>query len=580
MSLTRSDCLPAAFCALMILVHVPVLAATPTGAVIASFQFPDADIVGLSAGSDGEVAVYDQTPGANGSLLRFLQASVVNNKIQIVEAPQTLTLTGNPPGFKGWMLRDGDLLYALARRSATNSGRMHWEQMWLYVIDNHTVLNAINYNGTDQVNGDQPLAAPEDYRYAVNGFTLKPSGSEGGNNVRLIIDDTLKGNLDILDLDASGSNLVEQQRYSYRNRLEDGCQWPDTDPGPDYVCNWHSIAGNGLALDWAFETRTPPSDPDLFDRDEIYLLDPLTSQAHVQPISLAQPGAAFWAQKEPVIELANFDPLLANGVESLESATRLDQLWVASGMQSFDKGFVTRIDMLHRTGQVIDPVYGDQNILLRDAADPEHWFIPVANGFIAPSSLMIREIKQGKVVNSITALNDYDAFGYSLDAATYDTRYGLVYLAIDDTVYVVPVSAPGLNDSDGDGIPNHLDPDDDNDGIPDEWEHDHKLDPLNPADAGLDSDGDTYSNFTEYLAQSNPWDDTSRPTGSCGEDTVVIENLVYPNEEIPPCQGGRLIIAGPGVTVSGGASLTYSAPWVILQPDFRVIKGGIVHIQQ
>jgi len=487
MNRIHHNCLQKLFLLATMLVTFPVFAITPTDAVLESFQFPGGAVVGLSAGPDGEVAVYDRTPGSSNSLLRFLQAQMVNQEIQVLEAPETITLVGDAPQFKGWMLRDGELLYALSRRTASTSFRIPWDQMWLYIIAGRSTLKAINYNGTDEISGGKPSSAPEDFRYTVNGFTLKPAGSEGGNNIRLVVDDTVKGNLDILDLGANSLSLVTQHRYSYRPRLEDDCQWPDIVPGP-WSCHFRSIIGNGLTLDWAFETRTSDSEPNLFNRDLVYLLDPLTSQVHVQPISLAEPGAVFWAQKEPRIDLSTFDFMLSNGVESLHSSARLDQLWIASGVQAFDEGFVTKIDTLHLAGQVLDPVYADQNMLLDDPTDPDHWFIPVSDGFTNPSPLILREVKNGNIIKSITALTDYA--DYSLKAATYDPRYGLAYLAIDDTVYVVSVSAPGGNDSDNDGIPNHLDPDDDNDGLPDLWEREHKLDPLNAAHADQSGEPD------------------------------------------------------------------------------------------
>lgn len=50
------------------------------------------------------------------------------------------------------------------------------------------------------------------------------------------------------------------------------------------------------------------------------------------------------------------------------------------------------------------------------------------------------------------------------------------------------------------------DSDKDNDGLPDFWELLHQLDPENPGDAALDSDGDTMSNLAEYLAGTLPRD--------------------------------------------------------------------------
>ncbi|HUR45660.1 MAG TPA: hypothetical protein VMZ27_07275, partial [Candidatus Saccharimonadales bacterium] len=51
--------------------------------------------------------------------------------------------------------------------------------------------------------------------------------------------------------------------------------------------------------------------------------------------------------------------------------------------------------------------------------------------------------------------------------------------------------------------------DTDHDGIPDAWETSHQLDPGNPGDAILDSDGDGQTNLQEYRASTNPQDSNS-----------------------------------------------------------------------
>lgn len=46
--------------------------------------------------------------------------------------------------------------------------------------------------------------------------------------------------------------------------------------------------------------------------------------------------------------------------------------------------------------------------------------------------------------------------------------------------------------------------DSDGDGMPDEWEIKYKLDPKDPKDGAIDSDGDIYTNVEEYLNGTNP----------------------------------------------------------------------------
>ena len=52
--------------------------------------------------------------------------------------------------------------------------------------------------------------------------------------------------------------------------------------------------------------------------------------------------------------------------------------------------------------------------------------------------------------------------------------------------------------------------DSDNDGMPDAWESAAGLNPNNPADAGLDKDGDGQSNFEEYSSDTDPANSSSR----------------------------------------------------------------------
>jgi hypothetical protein len=395
---------------------------------------------------------------------------------------------------------------------------------------------------------------------------------------RLIIDDTLKGNLDILDLDPSGSQLVDQWRWSYRGRYETNCQWPDIDPGPTYTCSWMSIHGNGLALEWAYETRTRSNEPHLFDRDELYLLDPIHSKAHLRRIALSHPGQPFWAAEQAELGLEGIAPFLGNGVENLHLAPRQDRLWMASGLQSFNQGYVPLLDTLHLGGWVLDPLYGDQDLLIEDPSDPDHHFIPVADSFAPSPALILREVVNQQVVNSITVLTGYQ--DDSLKAATFDPALGLIYLAIGDTVHVVSATTPDASDRDGDGLPN-------------DYELAHGLDPDDPWDARADVDGDGWNFTDEYRAGTDPYapdsdgdgigdpsDPLPRHADPC---TDFIHEGVLANVAIAgsfSCQiPGPLVIEG-SVTVLPTANADIRAYRVQLSPGFRALRGGVLRLRQ
>ena len=86
-------------------------------------------------------------------------------------------------------------------------------------------------------------------------------------------------------------------------------------------------------------------------------------------------------------------------------------------------------------------------------------------------------------------------------------------------------------DTDGDGSGNVCDEDDDGDGMPDDFETANGFDPLNPADAAEDADGDRFSNLREFLAGTDPNDPTSKPKLTL---TPVLDLLL--SDDPPPLE--------------------------------------------
>jgi parallel beta-helix repeat protein len=151
-------------------------------------------------------------------------------------------------------------------------------------------------------------------------------------------------------------------------------------------------------------------------------------------------------------------------------------------------------------------------------------------------------------------------------------------------------------DSDGDGIPDYLDPnnndgpdadpdndgqvnsvdqDDDNDGMPDVWEVQYGFDPLT-YDSDGDADGDGYSNLEEYRAGSDPTDASSIPlhcTVTVPTDFSSIQEAV--NYVAVNAFGGNVCVQ-PGTYTEAKLKLTDGVYLVALSndPAATVIDGN------
>ncbi|MBE9475241.1 MAG: S8 family serine peptidase [Chloroflexi bacterium] len=66
----------------------------------------------------------------------------------------------------------------------------------------------------------------------------------------------------------------------------------------------------------------------------------------------------------------------------------------------------------------------------------------------------------------------------------------------------------------------------------------------------------------------------------CSGDVVVLQNVTFPSGTTCECVGTTSITAGTGVTVQSGATVTFTAPTVKLQPGFHAESGAVVRIKQ
>ena len=96
----------------------------------------------------------------------------------------------------------------------------------------------------------------------------------------------------------------------------------------------------------------------------------------------------------------------------------------------------------------------------------------------------------------------------------------------------LPLDKDDHLDTDGDLIGNKADLDDDGDGMGDEFENSFNFDPLDPADALLDTDHDGIINVNEAIAETNPLRDDYAPVISPPQAVHIKANHTYTKLEL------------------------------------------------
>jgi hypothetical protein len=324
------------------------------------------------------------------------------------------------------MVRDpnSDLVYVLAVNGRTTDARIGWDQVWVHVVSGHAEVGAFSFNP----DGGKPSGAPEDFRFVPAGLALKPAGSESGNAARVFVHEIVGGNVEVLDLDAAGTALASRERFSYRDRIEDGCTWP---PAPDpWDCHWLGTIGNTLALKWYLANSIPPGLP---GHDLLYLTDHNVSGTDVLLFQVTQADPVVLTPL-PEIDMTAADDVLTNGIEGL-TAGHGDTLFVATGLQSFEDGLIGTIDAATQAPGVIRIPFGDRGDPALDPSDPRRVFVAASDAFAQQPALLVHELVDGAVEQTVQVLAPHDEARVS--SMAYDPRFGLLYLAVGDRILAV-----------------------------------------------------------------------------------------------------------------------------------------------
>ncbi len=101
------------------------------------------------------------------------------------------------------------------------------------------------------------------------------------------------------------------------------------------------------------------------------------------------------------------------------------------------------------------------------------------------------------------------------------------------TSLIIIIHEPPL-DSDGDNLPDELDPDDDNDGLPDIWEEKYGFNTTDPSDVYLDIDNDNLNNFEEYFYKTDPTNSDTDGDGLLDGEEIKV---YYTNATNPDTDG-------------------------------------------
>jgi hypothetical protein len=386
-------------------------------------------ITTIETGAAPSAIVVDQAVGRNdiifcdGHRVRFIDGDTLTLSTTEILLPTT--------AWEGWMVYDATLqqAYVITIQRRETPMRVYWKEAQVHVVAGRALLGSFSVNGvynTDSLD-------PDDRYYGLNGLVLKPPMSEGSDPGRLILDDTANGNIDVVDLNVTGTDAIRRQRYSYRDSL---CT--------ESSCSWTTNLGNTLALEDKHETVTPD---DLATVDTLYIADPnyreqgFPAYGHLRTLQLNHPDQELGAIALPDTDLSTTWPF-GNGNQGLAMATGRDVLYVASGQQSFDTGYIGEVNTVNgQIKQVVEVTYGDQSFVYVDPQDPLRTFVGTFDGWYddPAQALYLHLLYDGTLVDNLKLVDSYDEYN-GLRNMVFDPLHRRLYLTVGSQIVVVQVT--------------------------------------------------------------------------------------------------------------------------------------------
>jgi len=116
-------------------------------------------------------------------------------------------------------------------------------------------------------------------------------------------------------------------------------------------------------------------------------------------------------------------------------AASSDLLYVSTGLQSFEDGFLGTIDTSSRTPGVLMLTHSDHRSVLVDPANSNRVFVATADRFADDGPLQVYLFDQGRLIGSAQVLESFS--DTIVRGMAYDPDYALLFVAVEDQIHVL-----------------------------------------------------------------------------------------------------------------------------------------------